>query len=76
MLKAKATSNGFRNIVSALFSKKYGGRPNTKKRKTDASCVEEKIDTKNETKNIVDYKQLDPNSNEYWLELRKSLNIK
>jgi len=51
-------------------------RINPKKRKTDISCLEEKINTKKETKNIVDNKQLDPNSDEYWLELRKSLNIK
>lgn len=42
---------------------------NSKKRKT--------TDQDNNTNNkVVDYKQLDPNSDEYWIEMRKQLGIK
>ena len=43
---------------------------NEKKRKSDSKP------NNGTDSNIVDYRQLDPNSNEYWIEMRKHLGIK
>jgi pre-mRNA-splicing factor 38A len=50
---------------------------NAKKRKTDMNNQEKNTNAnKNNSNKAVDFRQLDPNSDEYWLEMRKHLGIK